>query len=159
MKVFVLILLLNSVVLCQTIEDGWKGIKPLETNKTKVDKLLGKPEIDDNGYYNYRTDEAFIQVNYSENPCSKDNYGRGKYTVAKDTVLSYWVHLKEGIKLSEFNFDREKYYKDTSGDLKSSYDFYNDEDGIGIDIGIQGSTEKDPKSGKYIVKYTDYIHY
>lgn len=60
---------LNSIVSCQTIEEGWKGIKPLKADKTSVEKLLGKPEIDNNGYHGYRTDGAFIQVNYSTLPC------------------------------------------------------------------------------------------
>ena len=45
------------------------------------------------------------------------------------------------IKLSEFRYNQEKYEKDTSGDLKSSADYYNPNDEITIGVYIQEGTE------------------
>lgn len=139
--ILVFILLLNSIVLCQAIEKGWKGIKPLQTNKATVDKLLGTPEINDNGYQNYKTDDAFVQVNYSTAPCEENQYKRGEYNIAQNTVLDYTVRLKERILLSEFNFKRDDYTKDTSGCLLSSADYRNEDNSISIGVYIQEGTE------------------
>ncbi len=142
MYIFILTSLLNLVVMCHSVESGWKGIKPLETNKATVEKLLGQSEIDDNGYHNYKTDEAYIQAIYTENPCEDNKFKRrGGYNVAKDTVLEYWVVLKQMVKLSEVKFEREKYYKDTSGDLISHADYDDFEEGIRISVYIQEDDE------------------
>ena len=124
-----------------SIEDGWKGIKPLKTNKVEVSKLLGTPEIDDNDYHNYRTDEAFVRVNYSTAPCQKSDFGRGKFNIPKEIVLDYVVHIKELVKLSEFKFEREKYIKDTSGDVENNVLYVNEREGIIISVHIQEGTE------------------
>ncbi len=60
MYILIVLLLVNSFGFCDTIENGWKGIKPLKTNKVSVNKLLGTPEIDDVGNRNTR----FIQLKF-----------------------------------------------------------------------------------------------
>lgn len=137
----IFILLSNVVVFSQTIEFGWKGIEPLKTSKVAVNKILGTPEIDDNDYHGYTTDEGFVQVNYSTVPCKDDQYKRGKYNIAQDTVLDYIVNLKEAIKLSEFKYKREKYIKDTSGCLLNSALYINEADGIWFNVYIQEEIE------------------
>lgn len=141
MYISLLIILLSSIVSCQTIEKGWKGIEPLKTDKATVNKLLGTPKVDDNGYHSYTSDETFIQVNYSTAPCQDNQYNRGKYIVVKDTVLDYIVNIKKVVKLSEIKFKREKYKKDTSGDVLDIADYINEEDGVVIGIYIQEGTE------------------
>ena len=127
-------------LLSQSIEGGWKGIKPLITSKTDVEKTLGKPSvIDDNGYYGYRTEEAFIQINYSTAPCKKNQYNRGKFMIAANTVLSYDVHMKKELTLSDLTFD--KYYKDTSGDVINVWTYYNRDYSIGVTVGTKNGED------------------
>ncbi|MCY7348151.1 MAG: hypothetical protein LH614_18315, partial [Pyrinomonadaceae bacterium] len=103
-NVLILIIFLNIIGFSQTVEDGWKGIKPLKTDKTAVDKILGKPEMDDNNYQRYSTDEAFVRVNYSTVPCKDNQYKRGEYNIAKDLVWDYYVVLDNIVKLSDFKY-------------------------------------------------------
>lgn len=140
MRVLVLIILLNSPLFCQTIENGWKGIKPLGTSKRTVEKLFGKAEIDDNGYYRYRFGDTFVRVNYSTAPCTDNPYERGRFNVPEDTVLDYYVVPKELSLLSQLKFNREKYYKDVSGDTNSIL-LINDDDGVIIGIQEQEGIE------------------
>src|SRR5215831_21022617 len=98
-----------SVSFPQTIEDGWKGILPFKTDKATVEKILGKPLINSDGYYNYSSDEAFVQVDFSAEPCTQVPYGRGRYNVPKDRVIRYWVSLRKQTLLSDLKFDRSKY--------------------------------------------------
>jgi hypothetical protein len=138
------ILLFSIIGLSQSnslIEDGWKGIKPLEIDKAKVNKLLGTPEIDDNEYYNYRTDEAFIHMTYATAPCEKDNLGRGEYNVAKNTVLKYAVSIKNVIKLSDMQFNKEKYRRVKNEEQPNLADYYDNENGIEISVWIQEGIE------------------
>lgn len=129
----------QSTIQTVSIENGWKGIKPLEANKTSVNKLLGKPEIDDNGYYGYFADGAFIQVNYSTAPCQENHYNRGKFDVSEDTVLDYSVNIKQ-VALSEIKFKRENYKRDAS-DHTNFAEYLNGKDGVEISVIIYGDDE------------------
>lgn len=141
MRVFLLILGLPLVLACQDIENGWKDIKPLLTNRTAVEKLLGNPRVDDNGYYGYSSNETFIQVNYSTKPCAGDQYNRGRYIISKDTVLDYTVTLKIPIRLSELNFNRELFTKDTGDHLSNVFYLNNRDAGIMITVFTQLDAE------------------
>src|SRR5258708_21936317 len=96
-----LTLLLVFAIGCDSIEEGWKTIRPLSTTKDSVQKLLGNPEIDENGYYGYVTEDAYVQINYSSAPCKDNQYKRGIFNVPTDTVISYTVNIKKAIQLSE----------------------------------------------------------
>lgn len=138
----VLLVFLMIFNYCQSVEEGWKGIKPFSSNKEFVNKVLGKPSIDDNNYYKYETDETLITVNYAESPCSKTSaMGRGKYSIPQDTVLSYSVRFKNKNKLSDFEFDFKKYDKDTSGDVLNYHTYINKDDGISIDVYVENNVE------------------
>ena len=141
MYILILMLFLNSFILCNPIESGWKGIRPLKTDKTTVDKLLGTPEVDDNGYQRYSTNEVFVRVNYSTAPCKDDKMGRGEYNVAKDTVLDYYVNIKKAVKLSEIKFDREKYITEKDEHMEEAVHYINMENGIRISTHIQEGVE------------------
>lgn len=130
-----------SVGNCWTIEDGWKGIKPLLTNRTAVEKTLGRGEIDDNGYVTYVTEEASIQVNYSAPPCIQNQYERGKYRVPENTVLDYQLHFRQFVKLSELEWEKVRYKKDTSGDVESLAVYRDQKHGISIYVSVQGGVE------------------
>ena len=141
-NVLILIIFLNIIGFSQTVEDGWKDIKPLKTDKATVNQILGKPEkVDDNDYHNYRTEEAFIRVNYSTAPCKDNQYERGEYNVTEETVLDYWVRPEKAIKLSDFQFKREKYKRVPDQELRDLARYYNEEDGVFIFVGIEDEIE------------------
>lgn len=109
MRLILLILVFNLVGTCQSIDDGWKGIKPFVSNKASVEKLLGTPTIDNNGYYGYKYMGIGVQINYSTAPCIGDQYDRGKYTIPIDSVLSYVVNFNTPTKFSELKLSSEKF--------------------------------------------------
>jgi hypothetical protein len=141
MHIILLLLSLNLATFGQSIENGWKGIRPLQTNKTTVDRILGTPEIEDDGYHGYKTAEAFIRVNYSSSPCESNPAGRGKYAIPTNTVLDYDVILNKEIRLSEFRFNRQKYRRIADGDVINFVYYYDEEDGIMLTARIQEETE------------------
>ena len=137
-----LIFILASVVSCQTLENGWKGIKPLHSTKNEVDKVWGEPKIDDNGYYRYTTNDAYIQVNYATTPCKENQYNRGKFSVSENTVLGYWINFNgspEFPTLSSLQLDKTKYEKDTSGDTILVYSYWERDDGIRLTVNETGN--------------------
>ena len=143
-KVFLVVLAVaaNCFGVDNFIEEGWKGIKPLKTDQATVEKIIGKPEkITRAGYYNYKTDEFFMHVNYSTAPCEKSDYNRGKFNIPENTVLGYNVILSEGIKLSEFKFQREKYTKQADSERSNAFYYINFEDAIHLGVIVVNGTE------------------
>lgn len=127
-------------VVCGGIEEGWNGIKPLITDAKTVENILGKPEISGN-YKNYKTSDAFIQINYSTNPCQKDKLNRGKYNVPEGTVLDYNVFVKKGLKLTDLEIDLKKYRRIDDSELLNVTHYYNNKEGLQIDVQIQNGVE------------------
>lgn len=138
---FILALVSSTVVFGGKLEDGWKGIKPLRSDVVSVEKILGKPDIDANGFYRYRDGENFVRVNYSTKPCEESMFGRGMYNVPAGTVLNYEVHVDPALKLSDVDFDRAKYYRDTSGDVVERVLYVNGSAGVWITVGVRDGIE------------------
>lgn len=141
MRYLIILLTLNLATSAQRLEDGWKGIRPLSSAKDYVERVLGKPIVDDNGYHRYETDDTLIIVNYARCPCSNELFGRGKYRVPTGTVLNYIVGLKKEVRLSDIGFDREKYYRDTSGDVKRIVGYGYADKGINIEVILRNGEE------------------
>lgn len=135
MYILIFIMMFNSITLCNPVEDGWKGIKPLKTNKAVVEKLLGKPtKIDDNDYYFYSTEDGLINVNYSISPCTANSYERGHFNIPQNTVLSYYIIIYKELKLKDLDFKREKYRRVDDYHLMDVADYINSDDGIVIEV-------------------------
>src|SRR5688572_29377279 len=110
MYIFLLLSLLVSTVSCQKLEDGWKGIQPLKTRKSAVEKILKAPEASmSSGYVGYSTEVAYLRVTYAEAPCSDAPFGRGEFNVPENTVIHYTVQIRKSIEFSEVEFAKEKY--------------------------------------------------
>lgn len=131
----------NIAILCEPIESGWKGLRPMRATKAAVEKILGQGKIDGRGSARYVNDEAAVQVNYSPGPCKESAPGLGKYDIPENVVIDYVVHFRKDVKLTEIDFRREKYYKDTSGDVLNFFDYVNSGEGIIISVTTLGSDE------------------
>jgi hypothetical protein len=128
------------------VEKGWKGLLPLQSTKADVEKAFGNPEkVDENGYYNYRLVDAFVQVNNSTEPCTANQYDRGKFNVPKDSVLDMWIYIKRNVLVSDLKFDRQQYQRDTSGDVENVVYYHSLESGISI-----GASVQDAKQNEYV---------
>ncbi|MGH9842126.1 MAG: hypothetical protein ACREEM_25510 [Blastocatellia bacterium] len=96
--------ILASLLLHSQIEynNGWRGLKALESTKEQVEKLLGAPNNGPEGAYSL--EEATINFTYSSGHC-KENWN-----VPKDTVIRIVVSLKKNRpKLSDLNLSLSKY--------------------------------------------------
>jgi hypothetical protein len=141
MTLLLFALLLVPTASGDSIYDGWRGIKPLRTTKATVDKMLGVPVIDDNGYAGYPFEEGFVQVNYSSIPCAGNQYNRGKYDVPENTVLDSRVSFHKHVKSSDLEFDRDRYVRQTNDHAPGLVYYQNRKTGVLIGIEIQQGKE------------------
>lgn len=137
----ILILTFNSWGFDGLLEDGWKNIKPLRTNMTMAEKILGSPKASKDSYYNYETSDFFIQINYSTASCKESNYEKGNYDIPLDTVISYRVVLTKDIKLKDLKFQREKYERQISPEQNKLIYYINRNDAIMIKVSIVDDVE------------------
>ncbi|MEO5859391.1 MAG: hypothetical protein ABIR33_10630 [Pyrinomonadaceae bacterium] len=141
----IFLICLSCSALGQAIEAGWKGVLPLVSSKSDVEKAYGKPErVDDNGYYSYRMADSFVQVNYATEPCRPNQYNRGRFNVPANTVLDVWVSIHKTILLKELKYDGSKYLRDASGHT-GVFHYVNRESSIMISTSIQ-----DAESNEYV---------
>lgn len=141
MRILFIVLLIKLITFCDTVENGWKGIKPGRSNLEEVTKILGIGRIDGDGFYHFETEDALIYMNFSTEPCVVANYGRGQYNVPEKTVLTYSVIPKRQMKLSTLKLDSETYRRDTSGDVIDTAAYISNKKGIWIDVGIRNGVE------------------
>lgn len=90
------------------IESGWKGLKVFYTKRGEVERLLEKP-FKDEGETIYRTKDAIVSIVFSETPCTNATFGRGAYSVEKNTIIQYQVDLLQSIPLSELKWNKSDY--------------------------------------------------
>jgi hypothetical protein len=131
-RVLLLGIILSSVCLGQSerIENGWKGIKVLQTTRAEVEKILGKPTIDEYNNIKYYIDEGLIRISYSQEPCSNDSQGR--YDVPKDTVFDYEVIITREMDLTNLIWKKELYKKTKDSHVLYNSYYSNQNEGITI---------------------------
>jgi hypothetical protein len=104
-------LLLLALSLLDVKAKEWRGIVPLKTTKTAVERLLGKPN--QLGRYDIGNERASIL--YSDGPCESTHQVLPKANceclVAKATVLKIFVTLDSPVKVSKLGIDKNKYQR------------------------------------------------
>lgn len=87
----------------------WRGIIPLKSTRSDVERLLGQPN--QLGRYEIENERAIIW--YSEGPCEDRHQalkkGNCECLVAKDIVLKISVTLDSAVKLAKLGIQKRKY--------------------------------------------------
>lgn len=141
MKLLFIIFCLITSVTAQThaIEEGWKGIKLLQTSRAEVEHILGVTAEEINPVdVSYRTKEGLVHIAYSHNPCSND--GDGRFKVARDTVIGYRVSLKR-FNFADLEWSKELYDRHQDTHSLNLTHYYNSKDGIRITTNKTGQKE------------------
>ena len=104
----------------------WRGIVPLHSTREDVEQLLGSSS----GFCKclYKTDAENIRVNYSIGRCGQGE--RSNSDVPPDTVLGVTVHPKNRPLLCELEVDIKKLKKTEDPELRGTFWYDNDEEGI-----------------------------
>jgi hypothetical protein len=128
-KIALIIFLVGTpLVTCHAQGKGWRGIVPLHSTRTDVERLWGAPS-EQLALYSvvYRTGNETILIDYAKGqPCSgKSNPWR----VPRNTVVRISVTLNKGLPLSELRIDQIKYKKRSGGERAEDVYYVNEHDG------------------------------
>lgn len=106
-------------------------IKLFVSNKQDVEKIYGKGKEYETRTI-YETDQGGIRIVYSEEDCK--SVPSGLWDVPKETVVEVsYSPGDKSLKLKELIFNKKPYkLRETEGDVRGLFDYYNDEKGISI---------------------------
>lgn len=124
---------------------GWRGIVPLVSTRSDVERLLGPCSKGNRASCLYETDKEIVNVNYSDGPCEKGwPFG---YNIPTDTVEWIRVSPLTYLHVEELDFKLDTYEKRVNSDASLMY--VNNQQGIAVwvfdgKVGslIYGSTNK-----------------
>jgi hypothetical protein len=106
---------------------GWRGIVPLHSNRSDVERLLGPGT--GTCKCQYYLNDMNVFFNYSPGDCRS---GRGGWDVPVDTVVWITVYPKPHLKLSELALDLTK-FKKRQGTLIPEFLYDDEEKGLTLD--------------------------
>jgi hypothetical protein len=138
-------LLLLSIAMNSVSAKPWKGIVPLESTRTNVERLLGKPADPEQPRY-YLANEI-VTVQYSKYGCDQAPVVKGwpilpvLWNVKPDLVTVISVDLKRPVPLSSLSLDLATFKRVPELHLRNVFRYKNEKDGFGIaayeDAGIE----------------------
>ena len=100
---------------------GWRGIVPLHSTRSQVERLLGPPTEDGNTFsVVYKTPNETVLIDYAEgSPCGiGEKYSQ--WRVARHTVTSIFISPHPDSPLSKLSIDESRYKKFTVGHLSET---------------------------------------
>ena len=107
---------------------GWRGIEPLHSTRSDVEKLLGPSHV---GGYSYELENEKVYISY-QNPDSECGKKWGLFNVPLNTVLGIIVVPNEKKPLAEFGLDR-MYVKGLTC-MPDSVNYFNEDEGINYSV-------------------------
>lgn len=113
--------------------EEWRGIKPLQSSREDVERLLGPPTAECKCLYEGAT--VNVQVQYSAGPCA--NGPLPGWNVPAGKVISFTVYLKDRPLMSDLKLDWGKYQKREDPELPRIF-YYSDRE-KGITIAVDGN--------------------
>ena len=121
------------VITCAALGDvsakEWRGLTPLHSTRSDVDRLLGTATNKNNvDAAVYRTETEEVLVRYSTGTCIE------KWNVPRDTILFIQVFPKKRPKLSELNLNISKYKVTRDPEVLDYSDYDDDEEGFGLNV-------------------------
>src|ERR1041384_5570844 len=117
------------IVVCSNAQaKEWRGIVPLHSTRTDVERLLGPPKTDRTDMIFYESEVEQISIEFSKGPC---NVEFSSWNVPRDTVISIWVtpRLRQ-LNAKDLNLDQRRYIKIRDNHRGDIIYYRNDEEGI-----------------------------
>jgi hypothetical protein len=116
---------------------GWRGIVPLHSTRSRVERLLGKPRVGNN-MYEFKTERAYIT--YADaGGCAKGS--ESEWNVPRDTVLGIVVTPKVSLRLPALKLDLKRYKRVTDSEVPTHVYYKDEESGRTYEVFEGGGTD------------------
>lgn len=145
MNRILLILIFLSFYGVSAFAKEWRGIVPLHSTRSDVERLLGPPSIDHGDTVVYEYDDERSSIEYSKGAC---NSNVDVWNVPANTVVNIWVSPRH-LYLDELKLDLTQYEKRQDRELLYIYNYTDRKQGVRYQI--------DERRSKMIV-LIEYFH-
>jgi|ERR1041385_7893212 hypothetical protein len=135
------VVLITFLIADSAYAKGWRGIVPLHSTRTDVERLLGSPtESMDTFSVRYKMKDESVEIRYSKGlPCGiGEKYSQ--WQVPENTVLSVFVTLLTPITPSQMGIDETKYKKKSGGHRPEDVYYISEKDGESVRV-FQGEVQ------------------
>lgn len=112
----------------------WRGIVPLHSTRTDVERLLGRASNECK--CSYYSNDVNVFVVYSSGNCKSGE--SGGWNIPPDTVIRFSIYPKVKPKLSELKVDLSKFRKTDDPELVGNAFYMNEEEGSGFEVDVSG---------------------
>lgn len=132
---------------------SWRGIEPLRSTKSDVERVLGKARRVANHWATYETDTEAISILYSNGlPCGAG--ANSEWRASEGLVISITVAPKTIVAFSSLSLDESKYKKRFDPHRLNHIEYSNEEEGESISVtnGEVSSFTYSPSNAKIQLK-------
>jgi hypothetical protein len=129
----------------------WRGLVPLRTTRSGVERLLGQPKIHIGQQYVYENDTERVDVRYSLRRCEPGV----RWNVAQNVVISIDVSPNKTLLLEDLTFDKRKYVRQEWSHPSDWVTYRNQKDGIWIETTSLDDKTELVRSITYLPKTKD----
>jgi hypothetical protein len=113
---------------------GWRGIIPLHSTRTDVERLLGPPEEPEKKHISvHKLEKEVVSIIYATGPPCGADMPSG-WRVPQGTVVDITVALRGAMRLSDLKLDESKYKRMDNGEQPDVADYINKEEGIKVAV-------------------------
>ena len=129
-----LIIIIGLGISCRAKE--WRGIVPLHSTRSDVEKLIGAPKEDLDGILVlYRLPDVMVDIQYAANPKCQEDWPYDSWNVPKGTVTFIRVAPRKHTHLTDLNLDLAKFVKE-HGDSDVVNHFYYIDEAEGFSLSV-----------------------
>lgn len=136
-----------------TLPSNWKGIIPLRSTRSDVEKILGQPRESQLGPHIYENQTERVDVLYARGKCER---GTGRWNVPAETVIQIQITPAKILLLEDISIDRIKYTSYRWSHPDNWITYQNKQDGIWIDTIDLGKNTEEVRVIKYLPKASDH---
>lgn len=109
---------------------GWRGLVPLQSSRSDVERLLGSPKKSRGVASTYETRNERVLVYYSSGNCQ--NGESNGWNVPREVVISITVHPSAKLLVKDLKLDKLKYERLADDHVQGVVYYFSKEDGVRI---------------------------
>ncbi len=131
-KAIILSLIVLSAQAIRTQAKDWRGIVPLHSTRTDVERLLGPPTIDrsETTIYEFKIERLYFD--YSKDSCAIDPKG---WNVPRNTVIRIWVEpTTSALRFTALRLDLSKYKKKQDDHVLYIFHYLDETEGVRYEV-------------------------
>ncbi|HYV12680.1 MAG TPA: hypothetical protein VE980_17395 [Pyrinomonadaceae bacterium] len=131
---------LSPVVQTENSPNAWRGLVPLQSTRTDVEKLLGKPVSSRGSIVVYKTDEGEVAVVFSAGKC--DLSSSESWNVPASVVITIELRPKRRVLIQDLHLDPNKYRRVQQSHPENWFVYRNAEDGFMVETLVYENKEE-----------------